>query len=207
VTEADIERVKVGIRELFREDAATRRRLQEQGIREDIERKVQASGTRGLSLASKVTWHHMQLEAWGPELGFLKWHVEYLCRRHDVGIRWTADLAIAAWAIPDERVIEIGPIRTEFGYASALHELGHLVRPCVPSHNRTKGLGCPRCEIRAWEFAADVAHPHWTREMHTALSHSLPTYSWVASPQEQREIQTMATTRWRLERLLKEMQR
>jgi hypothetical protein len=120
-------------------------------------------------------------------------HVSTLASR--LGVRvlqevvWGADNAYAS-----RKQITIEPIRSEWLYATALHELGHSANPCQPTHVRVpaedKKTVCVRCEFNAWRWAQQNALD-WTREAHENQVKALTTYRKYATPDEARELDGM----------------
>lgn len=108
-------------------------------------------------------------------------HVEYV----------DAIRCLNGYAWPRLKVIEVTPIATPRDYATVLHELGHVARPCEPTHHRAKGQPCLVCELSAWRWAMQAAQPAWTRAMHAQLKQSLPTYKRYGTQGQQREIDAL----------------
>ena len=56
----------------------------------------------------------------------LRDHVMALCAKHDITVSWCRRPA-QAWAAREVEEIQIAPIRSVISYATALHELGHIL--------------------------------------------------------------------------------
>ena len=138
-------------------------------------------------------------------------HVEALCRAHRIAYKPVAQFVGAGYSWSRTRVIEGPPIRSLWGYALLLHEIGHIVRPCARSHRVTMtpyGTCCVRCELVAWAWARFNARGPWDSEMQAALVYGLTSYSRHATPAERWEIQCvigspLARRREQLDRVMK----
>jgi hypothetical protein len=62
-----------------------------------------------------------------PPTKLLHDHIERLCREHD--ILWVRDCRqpMRSWSIGEAEEIHSAPIRSSISYASALHEIGHVL--------------------------------------------------------------------------------
>jgi hypothetical protein len=119
-------------------------------------------------------------------------HAEELLRTHAIECTWEPHAAgVNAYAWASLRRIEVPPIISAGSYSVFLHEFGHVLRPCEPSHVRVKTKFescCVRCEPTAWLWAIDAARPFWTRPMHDRLSSSLRTYESYGTEAERAEL-------------------
>jgi hypothetical protein len=196
--------------EQIKRDAAAVRRREEQLTVEDVEGAMRiysgpslaGRGKTPIKVAQK--FHRINTERSGAPLEPYHGHVIALATARQIEIRWTAIPGTNAYAFRD-RAIEIPPVRSEFSYAVALHELAHVERPCQPHHRRVArkaggGTVCVQCEITAWEHATELARPAWTAAMHHGLIESLPTYRSFGTLAEQQTIDRMCTAAWRIER-------
>jgi hypothetical protein len=156
-------------------------------------------GKMPLDVATR--WLRLRTEGDGPELEPYASYFRQIAGEHRKEIRFVAIPGINAYALGGG-VVEIWPIRTQYGFAVALHELAHLLRPCDASTHRRvprkSGVGtlCARCELRAWECAALELAPTWTLYMHDALQENLPTYRPFGTGVEQSEIDYMCAWEW-----------
>ena len=115
-------------------------------------------------------------------------HVEALCRRHAITVTHEALPATNAYAQPTLRLIELPRILSLDDYIGSLHEIGHVLRPCAPPHQRVPRRGrpgtvCVACERAAWDYAAAEALT-WPRAAHEGASRSLRSYLVYATPAE-----------------------
>ena len=53
-------------------------------------------------------------------------HVRNLCARHDIRVSWCRR-PMQAWAGREIEGIQIAPIKSVISYATAMHELGHML--------------------------------------------------------------------------------
>jgi hypothetical protein len=125
-------------------------------------------------------------------------HVDELALRYNVSIVWERrTLGANAYAWPSMSRIEAAPIIDASSYAVLLHELGHIAKPCEPTHTRvTTTLNdslCIACEVSAWHWAIDTVRPFWTRTMHQQMADALTTYSKYATDSERHEINEMVS--------------
>jgi hypothetical protein len=120
-------------------------------------------------------------------------HIASLAQRMGVSIRWGkpgqgSANGYASW-------ITIPPIEDEGSYAIALHELGHIQRPCRVEHplfracydNEIAFMAdgriipgayvCMTCEHAAWSWAQTQALGGWTDAMEAAMVRSLGFYA------------------------------
>lgn len=132
-----------------------------------------------------------------PMVGAYQRHVDALIRQHRIVSSWDA-LPVNAYAWSTSHEIEAPPIRTAVGYLTVLHEIGHVLHPCAPTHVRvTSETGkrcCVRCEFSAWQYAVETAL-RFDREMHREAVRSLLTYRRFGTPAEQQEMDTWTGTR------------
>jgi len=137
------------------------------------------------------------LSADQPFIARWRTHVEAEARQLGVTIEWEPRCAgLNAYAWPTLKRAEFAPITSAGLYATALHEIGHVARPCEKTHTRVKtetGTLCVQGEIDAWRWAIDRAQPTWTRPMHDRLAQALPSYRQYGTPSEQREIDELAS--------------
>jgi hypothetical protein len=163
------------------------------------------AGRKPFPVALAARWNriHGEVTATTPsdEVALVpRWraHVDAEARRLGVTIAWTAT-AMNAYAVASRKEIEISPIVSAFSYATARHELGHVARPCQPSHRRVtsdaalKKTVCVRCELAAWCWAQEDAQPGWTARMQECLAQSLPTYAEYATKAERQEIEELVS--------------
>jgi hypothetical protein len=119
-------------------------------------------------------------------------HADELLRTHKIECRWeVAASGTNAYAWASLREIEVPPIISAGSYAVFLHETGHVLRPCEPSHVRVKSGSdtcCVRCELNAWVWATETARPFWMLAMHERMSASLGTYASYCTEPERVEL-------------------
>ena len=97
-------------------------------------------------------------------------HIESLAAQHAVKIDTRVDQPADAWAHAVARVICITPLNSVIGYATALHELGHVVLEHIDPHpNRELEM---QWEQAAWEWARSNAMV-WTPAMECCAVQSL----------------------------------
>jgi hypothetical protein len=93
-------------------------------------------------------------------------HIESLAEQHGIKIDTSRiDRPVDAFAVPWCRAVCIPPLRSGTGYATALHELGHLLAP-------NQNLSELECERAAWQWARDNAK-WWTPAMEHCMTQSL----------------------------------
>jgi hypothetical protein len=151
-------------------------------------------------------WHTLHLELTGSapadELAHLPlWQREIvrLARELQIHVSFAALPGVNAYAWATRKEIEIAPITSSHGYATALHECGHAAWPCDASHRRV-AMGassgktcCVRCEVRAWEWAIAQAQPTWTKGMHRNLRQALSSYRRYGTVAEQTAIDDLVS--------------
>ncbi len=113
-------------------------------------------------------------------------HAKELAREHRLTIHENLPAGTTqAHAWPARRVVEIPPLDCVGSYSALLHEIGHILMPCLPQIHRaqierldssTTARRCCDCELVSWQWAASVARPAWTPEMHAEASRSIQTY-------------------------------
>lgn len=130
---------------------------------------------------------------------YLAQHVTSLARQRRIEVHYGACSGAGPGFVEIERIVD------ERTYAIALHELGHVVCPCDPSHpvvqlrplyrsgdayTRTTTLTdgrvlpgvvqCLVCELLAWQWAIDTAISagprRWTQAMQDAMVAGLDTH-------------------------------
>jgi hypothetical protein len=92
-------------------------------------------------------------------------HIERLAAQHAIKIDTRIDRPADAFAVPWARIICITPLRSAIGYATALHEIGHIVL------GRSHDQEIER-EREAWQWARSNAID-WTPAMERCASESL----------------------------------
>lgn len=91
-------------------------------------------------------------------------HVEKLCQRRGIAVRWR--VGVAPYAVVEQRRIEIRPIVRASDYLCALHEIGHIASKRAQRKDDTaKGADEIRVEAAAWAWAADRAYPEVVAKM------------------------------------------
>lgn len=173
-------------------------------LRWQLAKMEAAREQRGVSLQAALQRQRQIVEVYGiildaPQVARFRQHVAYLIHAHHITVRW--DVLPAgqnAYASPLARWVELAPIINGELYATALHEVGHIANPCLPTHQRrrTKGIiattVCCRCEISAWRWALDVAI-EWTADMHRLMKASLESYFKYGDATERAEMRTLSS--------------
>jgi hypothetical protein len=121
-------------------------------------------------------------------------HIADLARLHGIAISWDAAY-INGYAWSRLKKIECAPIVSAWGYATVLHEIGHVAHPCEPSHTKVKAgekTYCVACEVRAWRAASAWALA-WTEEMHCNMREALASYRKFATDAERAVIDAMSS--------------
>jgi hypothetical protein len=99
-------------------------------------------------------------------------HIESLLAQHEIHCRWISTRAPFAEAFLDflgDRRIRTPRIRGDLTYATALHEIGHLVNPDATSSDLMTR------EREAWKWARANALK-WTRKMERYAAQCLLSY-------------------------------
>jgi hypothetical protein len=91
-------------------------------------------------------------------------HIETLGQQHGIKIDTRVDRPVDAFAVPWARTVCIPPLRSGIGYATALHEIGHLLTP--------QDLSELESERVAWQWAKANAK-WWTPAMERTMTTSL----------------------------------
>jgi len=123
-------------------------------------------------------------------------HITDLCRKHSITVTFDNDL-MRGKAFRLRRAMSVPPIRSRWTYATALHELGHLMMPCEASHRRVTRHGhtaCGECEVQAWQWAKANSVVGWSAEMQSNLEDALPSYLRHAQGDAAWQIHAMANT-------------
>ena len=81
-------------------------------------------------------------------------HVDELCGQHHITPEWIGRTK-RAWAVKRRRTVRIYPIINQKRYATALHEIGHVVGPRQGGRRIEQEWG-------AWEFAIGHALTDFT---------------------------------------------
>jgi hypothetical protein len=132
----------------------------------------------------RYLWHQRRLEESGgtppATVSACQRHIAELAKDLKVQVRFDSAFIGAGLALPRERVIEVPPIKSVFSYVTALHELGHVARPCDRTkHRRVKaadgGSTCVTCEVHAWEWAKATAIT-WDSAAQTNMTLALESY-------------------------------
>ncbi|MEI8374616.1 MAG: helix-turn-helix domain-containing protein [Planctomycetota bacterium] len=113
---------------------------------------------------SNVTYDDI-LARLGERQGKYVVHIADLCREHDIDVKHRTRGGIAFRA---HRYIKIPPIKSEITYATALHEIGHIIG------NMQDGDRLEH-EVGAWEWAKDNAIA-WSERMEKDMRKCLNTY-------------------------------
>ncbi len=131
-----------------------------------------------------------------PGADRLRAHAAKLARDHGVELSDWETCRGGGYALVQLRIAVGPPIRSEFSYATRVHEIAHCVNKCLPSHRPTVGLTghrlCVACEIRAWSWFIDRALV-WTPLCHENLTQGLRSYRWYATAEEQHTIDFMCS--------------
>ena len=144
-----------------------------------------------------------RLESMVLELGdgspTLRAHVETLCRTHGITLCAAVQSIRRGYAWPNAKRIEVPPVCSPWTYATALHEIGHVLHPCqsshrpVPSKDRPKKTLCVRCELTVWSYAAQIALIWTAHDCHENLRNALGTYRQYATAAEAIEIDHLSS--------------
>jgi hypothetical protein len=188
--------------EKIRRQAEQRRRAEEASSVETVEwlmKRWRGRGGGAMRVDIAEHWLRMHVEASGPPLEpYHSLFCNYVRARGRV-VRWTSTAGVNAYFLPGDGSIELWPIRRQRSAAVAWHEEAHAQAPCrtqQPAHVRVKNVGCVRCEISAWDLAAQIALPEFTPDMHDEMKMCIRTYKKHGTPDEQREIDRMCTPEW-----------
>lgn len=100
--------------------------------------------------------------------GGLAAHIDALCAGHSITVEWVSR-SKRAWASRKRRAVRIYPIINQKRYATALHEIGHLVGP------RQSGRRIEQ-EWGAWEFALSASLVPFTPATYRMVHRSLASY-------------------------------
>jgi hypothetical protein len=186
----------------IRRRAEQRRRAEEASSVEAVEWLMKRWRGRGggvMQVDIAEQWLRMHREASGPPIEpYHSLFCNYVRARGRV-VRWTSTAGVNAYFLPGDGSIELWPIRSQRSAAVAWHEEAHAQTPCrtqQPPHVRVKNVGCVRCEVSAWELAAQIALPEFTPDMHNEMTACIRTYRKHGTPDEQREIDRMCTSVW-----------
>ncbi|HZS93238.1 MAG TPA: hypothetical protein VFA78_00435 [Chloroflexota bacterium] len=95
-------------------------------------------------------------------------HVATLCAQHDVRVEWI-ERSKRAWAIRKHRAVRIYPVINQKRYATALHEIGHIVG------RRQSGRRIEQ-EWGAWEFALEASIVEFTPATYRMIHRALTSY-------------------------------
>lgn len=123
-------------------------------------------------------------EAIDPDVPRFRAHIDTVLRTHRITATYQAGVE-AGYAWPTLHRVELPPIVDASTYATALHEIAHVISPCPgrATHPRVSGTGCPRCEVAAWEWAIAIAVT-WTATMHADSAAALRTYRPAATGED-----------------------
>lgn len=110
-------------------------------------------------------------------LAALAEHAVELCVRHRITAVLNTREGVLGYADPNKRRIAVRPVICERAYATALHEIGHVLDSRRPSGFTAKISGhsyesSPMSELAAWRWAHEHA-AMWTRKMHSELADHL----------------------------------
>jgi hypothetical protein len=95
-------------------------------------------------------------------------HIDELCAGNNISVQWVAR-SRRAWASRRRRTIRLYPIINQKRYATALHEIGHLLGP------RQRGRRIEQ-EWGAWEFALQDSRVVLTPATYRMIHRSLLSY-------------------------------
>jgi len=99
----------------------------------------------------------------------LRQHIQELCERWEINIEW-CDRPSRSWGGRELDLICIAPVRSAISYATALHEIGHVM-------GRHQGSRSTIVRERwAWHWAKANALSLWTPRMQQAMCGSLTWY-------------------------------
>jgi hypothetical protein len=101
------------------------------------------------------------------ELAAMAAHIERLCEQNEIAVGFIRR-SIRAQAATDLRLIQIAPIRSAISYATALHEIGHILGPL-------QWAGVIKREEGAWRWAERNALI-WTEAMEQHRQHAMAWY-------------------------------
>ena len=108
-----------------------------------------------------------------PLLAKLAEDIVQLCLQFNIrAILCTRD-GVNGYADDEKRLIAVRPIISEAAYATALHEVGHVLKALRPSGYSKEICGHqysehPKSELRAWQWAVRYSEV-WSRKMHDNL--------------------------------------
>ena len=166
------------------ETAARSRRAEEARTVKHTERMMEicrGSGRTPVHVARM--FHRIRTERPGdPEIPDLCVQVDQWARELDVEIRWTAT-PVNGYARRGTNKIEIAPIRSEAAFATAAHEIGHVMRvtcELAASVNQTMSA----CRAR---------HGWGSQAMHADMADALPSYRDYGSAEQQAEIDRLTS--------------
>jgi hypothetical protein len=95
-------------------------------------------------------------------------HVDALCADYSIGVEWVGR-SKRAWASRKRRTVRLYPVINQKRYATALHEIGHIVGP------RQSGRRIEQ-EWGAWEFALGASIVPLTPATYRMIHRSLSSY-------------------------------
>jgi len=104
-----------------------------------------------------------------PTIEEMRQHVGNLCKKHDISLQ-AVDRGRKAYAIPEFEEIGIPLIRSAISYATAMHEIGHIL-----GQNQGSRSVMVR-ERRAWQWARSNSLI-WTPAMERSALKALEWYA------------------------------
>jgi hypothetical protein len=119
-------------------------------------------------------------------LGNMREHVIALIKRHDIYANWVGR-PDRAQAVHEFEEIWIAPIYSEISYATALHEIGHILGRYQTSHSMLVR------ERWAWQWARRNALM-WTQTMERSAATGMARYALHAAKMCKPRKKPLATT-------------
>jgi hypothetical protein len=95
-----------------------------------------------------------------PTILEMRQHVADLLERHEIIFTWECRNPMKAWAAPEAREVSIPAIKSAISYATALHEIGHILG------RHQDSISTMVAERWAWRWAQKNALI-WTSQMET----------------------------------------
>jgi hypothetical protein len=188
------------------EAARTRlRRAEERATVADLEYAMSVyrgpvlRGTGSMPVDVARRWLRVRVEPGAPEIPAFRADIDRLAAGLKATVRYDVSVPVNAYAWQARREVELQRPVSEEALATDGHELGHIAKPCEPTHTlvpRSTGPGslCVACELAAWRWAA-LHLCRWTRAMHIQMASSLSTYKPYATEAERQQIDALCSRR------------
>jgi len=144
-------------------------------------------------------WLRVRVEPGAPEIREFRVDIDRLAAGLKAKVRYDVSVPVNAYAWQALREAELQRPVSEEALATDGHELGHIAKPCRPTHTpvpRSTGPGslCVACELAAWRWAAHHLC-RWTWAMHLQMASSLSSYKPYATEGEQQQIDALCSRR------------